>query len=131
MRKEIGIHLMLLSLIVASMFTVPVFAGTTYLVESTVKSGDTCKWYPTSNTSGFYLTKNEAATLYFKLGSSESNVKYGLMNSSGSKSMFGTFSGNNTATSSQGVSSTGRYRPYVENNAANTITVKGTSYIQY
>ncbi len=130
--KPIRFHLVILAVLIISAMGTTASASTVYLEGTSIANGKTVYWYPESNANGHKVVANTVVTLHFVLSSAESNVVYGLRNSSAStNTKFATFSGTKKSTTSKTITTTGYYKPYVINNTAGTIKVKGRSYISY
>jgi hypothetical protein len=130
--KRVRVHLV--ALVVALVFmisSVQSFAGTVNLVETNIVNGQTMLWRPTNNTNGWHIAKGTSVELYFALKSAETNVHYGLRNSSGKYIKFGGFSGSSTSRATSTVSAAAYYKVYLTNNSAGTIRNKASSYIRF
>lgn len=130
--KPIRFHLVLFVILIVSMMVVSASASKVTFKAATIENGHTQVWWPTSNTNGFWIAKDTSVKLYIKLGSAETNVVYGLKNNStGTNTKFASFSGSSSSSTSKTISTAARYKPYVTNNTAGTISVTSSSYIEY
>ena len=130
-KKVLLTHVIALALVLSSLSIIPANAATTYFTEASLEIGKLNVWYPTSNTNGWPIESGTDVTVYIKLGSAETNVVYGLRKSTGGDTRFSSFNGTTSSTTTKTVSSSGNYKVYVQNNTANTITVKSSSYIRF
>lgn len=133
MKKGIMIHLLALVFLIGSMAVIPVSANTVNMGPASLQPGYTMVWYPSYDTNGYPVAANTTVQLYFKLGSAETNVFYGMENGfdSNDKTQFAQFSGTNNSSSSKKISVGGTYKPYITNYTANYISIEGTSNMQY
>lgn len=124
-------HILTLALLLIALSALPVQASSVYLSEHVLNNGSTVYWYPANNTSGWSIKSNTSVKISITLSSAETNVDYGLRNSSGTNTLFSSFGGGNTSATTKTIYTSGYYRVYVQNNSASRITIKNSSYINF
>lgn len=141
MMKKFFVQAMTLATLCCTLFATTAQAGKTNLGPSTVKSGYSNYYFPSSNSDGFRITAGTSVKVHFALKTSETNVKYGLcISSTKNTKKSDTFKNKaqkanrdsvSSVTSTWTVKDTDRYKVFITNNTVGSISVKNDSYISY